>query len=627
MTALRNKTMKQICFFIICLGSVGSAKAGDPAWSVSPAAFDYSMTVTAVLEVDCIELTNPSNRLGAFVGADVRGSVLSSTMVGGRYIALLTVYSNSVSGESIEFKIYNADDDVITDAVTVVEFQDDGSYGTPSSPQLITDNHVPTDLSLSSNSIEENNEVGDAIGNLSILDIDVSDTHDYTLVAGDGDTDNGSFSISATELRIEVVADEDTQTEYSVRIRGEDSGGCGIEQIFTIMVLPVNEPPTDIFLSVLEVNEGNSPPTEIGTFSSEDDDVNESFTYELVAGAGDTDNASFMPDGDKLFAVSGFDFETQSSYSIRVRSTDVASGTLEKEFAITILDINEPPYDLTLDINEVVENQDVGTVIGLFSASDDDAGDIVTFTLADATESNDNESFTVNGSELLTNSSFNFEETSEYFIDVIGTDLDGEMVEMPFSILITDANDTPVNLSLSNTSYIEDQPSGSEIGTFTVEDEDSGDTHTYTLDNSIPENDNSFFAIDGNRLLSASVLDFDIKALYSISVIAEDNAGATTSAQFEIDVDEISDINFPSIDLVTPNGDGINDTWVIQDVETFANYTVRILDASGKTVFQKNSGYQNEWDGGSLPSGAYFYIVSSNTNNSKEFTGTISLIQ
>lgn len=97
-----------------------------------------------------------------------------------------------------------------------------------------------------------------------------------------------------------------------------------------------NLAPTDIDLSVSSIEEGNSIGDVIGVFSTTDADTENTFTYTLTAGTGDTDNASFTITGANLEAAEVFDFATKASYSIRVASTDQGDLTTEKVFEITI---------------------------------------------------------------------------------------------------------------------------------------------------------------------------------------------------------------------------------------------------------------------------------------------------
>src|SRR5690554_3543488 len=104
---------------------------------------------------------------------------------------------------------------------------------------------------------------------------------------------------------------------------------------------------------------------------------------------------------------------------------------------------------------------------------------------------------------------------------------------------------------------------------------------------------------------------------YSVQVVSND--GCQSQIQnFSIGVlsDDPCILKFYS--GITPNNDGINDSWVIDNVEAFANNSVEIFDRRGIKIFSANN-YNNEsivWDGESnaghqLPSGTYFFIFES----------------
>ena len=81
--------------------------------------------------------------------------------------------------------------------------------------------------------------------------------------------------------------------------------------------------------------------------------------------------------------------------------------------------------------------------------------------------------------------------------------------------------------------------------------------------------------------------------------------------------------------ILTPNGDGKNDLWLVKDIALYPNNTVNIFDSSGKSVYSKN-GYNNEWDGTingrPLAKGTYYYIVDLGPNLRK-FKGYISILR
>ena len=84
---------------------------------------------------------------------------------------------------------------------------------------------------------------------------------------------------------------------------------------------------------------------------------------------------------------------------------------------------------------------------------------------------------------------------------------------------------------------------------------------------------------------------------------------------------------------ITPNNDGINDTWVIENVENYPFCSVNIYNRWGQEIF-KSIGYSEDqrWDGtdrgNPLPVGTYFYMVRSGSSiNNQTFKGSITLLR
>lgn len=78
----------------------------------------------------------------------------------------------------------------------------------------------------------------------------------------------------------------------------------------------------------------------------------------------------------------------------------------------------------------------------------------------------------------------------------------------------------------------------------------------------------------------------------------------------EITVTVLDEILIPN--TFTPNGDGINDTWVITYIENYENNQVLIFDRTGRQLTAFDN-YQQSWDGtvngNPLPGDTYFYII------------------
>lgn len=62
----------------------------------------------------------------------------------------------------------------------------------------------------------------------------------------------------------------------------------------------------------------------------------------------------------------------------------------------------------------------------------------------------------------------------------------------------------------------------------------------------------------------------------------------------------------------TPNGDGINDTWIIPAIDAFPNAKVKVTNRYGKLVYESN-GIYTPWNGKTqgkdLPSASYYYTI------------------
>ena len=106
------------------------------------------------------------------------------------------------------------------------------------------------------------------------------------------------------------------------------------------MIQPeLNSEPTDITLSANTIPEQSVANTIIGALTTTDPDAGNKFTYELVAGYGD--NASFNISGANVRNTDVFDFQTKSSYSIKVRSIDQLGASFDKIFTITVTFVDE----------------------------------------------------------------------------------------------------------------------------------------------------------------------------------------------------------------------------------------------------------------------------------------------
>ena len=516
------------------------AQAQAPSWNVNPNRYQYSMTITAVLDLNCTELTNPSNQLGAFVGDSLRGSALSSNVIGGRYQVNMTIYSDSVNNEMVYFKFYHQGTDSIYQSIDSIAFQDNAIYGSPANPVVLRNNHRPSLLMLSNDTLTENQTNPTTLGSLSTMDADASQTHTYSLVAGNGDTDNARFSIVGNSLIVNFVADFEAKNTYNIRLRSTDNEGCSLDSAYTIYIKDSNDAPTAIQLSANNIDENNLPNAVIGTLSAVDGDAGETFTYALIAGAGGADNGAFNISGADLRADSSFNFEAKNQYSIKVQVTDAGNNTFVDTFKIDVNDINDAPTDILINADSVLENKPTNTIITSLMAVDEDAGQSYSFSF-DNVAGNDNANFNIVGSSLRTKASFDYETTDLYFLYIKVDDLNGGTYTKQISIRVINANDLPSDIQLTTNSVNENMPIGSFVANIQTTDQDTGAVFTYTLVNGVGDADNANFQIRNDSLLTASVLNLNAQSSHEIRIQTNDGSG-TFSKSFTLIVKDINDI-------------------------------------------------------------------------------------
>ena len=208
-------------------------------------------------------------------------------------------------------------------------------------------NVAPTDITLSSSSVDENTASGTAVEARYRQRTATQATRLHIRLYRERATPTTqSFTIDGSSLKLAVTPDYETKSSYSVRIQTEDAAGETYSKAFTITITDVNDAPTDIALSNSSVNEGTASGTAVGTLSATDADAGDSATFTLVDGDGADDNGSFSIDGTTLKLGFVPDYDTKNSYSVRVRCTDGGGLTYDEAFTIGITMVNEAPTDI-----------------------------------------------------------------------------------------------------------------------------------------------------------------------------------------------------------------------------------------------------------------------------------------
>lgn len=98
--------------------------------------------------------------------------------------------------------------------------------------------------------------------------------------------------------------------------------------------------------------------------------------------------------------------------------------------------------------------------------------------------------------------------------------------------------------------------------------------------------------------------------------------------EVEINCFDATTLNIPS--GITPNGDGNNDVFYIYAInicrEIWDRKEITIYNRWGNELFHAKD-YQNDWDGGRLPEGVYYYILELDLGKGLIVDGHVTIIR
>lgn len=319
---------------------------------------------------------------------------------------------------------------------------------------------------------------------------------------------------------------------------------------FSIIVLDVNEPPVSITLSSKSVPENSKPKTRVGTLSATDSDAVQKLTFKLdddAAGKFSLEaNTSCQNTSTKTRCSTGLsvrgdiNYEDASSLNIIVRVTD-DKGLFHRElFNVTVINMNDPPTNVTLDgsMTALIPENSKDVQIDSLITEDEDQGQSFSYTLI----SNPGGNFEIRGDKLFASRSANldYESSKSYQITVNSTDNGNppQSVQISLVIGLRDVNEKPTNITLSNSNVQENKPTGTVIGQLTVSDPDRQQSHVCSLTDSA----NGRVALSNNQLTVGSTsVNYEDASSFSVKVLCRDPGGLTVENTFVILVQDLNE--------------------------------------------------------------------------------------
>jgi gliding motility-associated-like protein len=93
-----------------------------------------------------------------------------------------------------------------------------------------------------------------------------------------------------------------------------------------------------------------------------------------------------------------------------------------------------------------------------------------------------------------------------------------------------------------------------------------------------------------------------------------------------VDTQQIAGLKVPNV--FTPNGDGLNDTFIIPGLEQYTENEIVIINRWGNHVYEKKN-YNNDWAGVGLLDGTYYYVLTAKnpSGETETYKGYVTLLR
>lgn len=139
-----------------------------------------------------------------------------------------------------------------------------------------------------------------------------------------------------------------------------------------------------------------------------------------------------------------------------------------------------------------------------------------------------------------------------------------------------------------------------------------------------------FASLDDDRpFLETNNGVFNMKVAKTADYFIRRKLGSCISEFTSIHI-EVTHDNLELGNVMTPNGDGLNDTWMVKGLPDFKGNNIKIYTRNGQLVYESIGNYTKPFDGRfrgqDLPAGVYFYIIDLRAE-CKPISGSITLLR
>jgi Ca2+-binding RTX toxin-like protein len=253
--------------------------------------------------------------------------------------------------------------------------------------------------------------------------------------------------------------------------------------------------------------------------------------------------------------------DKRGSASGAFETLDILFSSIENIEVVIKTPTNQAPNDISLSATSVAENSAPGTVVATLSAVDPDGPGSLTFSIVGSSNQ-----FEIVGNQLRVKDGavLNFEDSMAHEVTLLVTDAGGLTHQETFSIAVTNVNEAPIDISISDQSVNENASAGTLVATLGAIDPDLAQSHTFEI-----VGGSTNFAIVGNelRVIAGATLDHESAAEQSITIRATDSDNQSVERTFVLSIADQNDaptaVSLTNVVAQTPENSG---TFKVADI-------------------------------------------------------------
>ena len=156
-----------------------------------------------------------------------------------------------------------------------------------------------------------------------------------------------------------------------------------------------------------------------------------------------------------------------------IYKADIGTASGTAQVRVNVNAVNDAPEAIVLEKNTILENIPAGTVVGALTTTDPDEGDRFSYELA---RDGSRDNFKINGSNLVTKQSFDFEETATYTVTIQATDSGKESFVGTVSVKVENENEPPILKGNKNLKLFHAENAGKIVASLEASDPDADQT-------------------------------------------------------------------------------------------------------------------------------------------------------